>query len=205
MNSTYLSTGLALRTSKFQDAIQSDPPLRHNGSWFHLHRHGDLRCQLLYSVRQSEHLRVCLNPCFVPLSKPIYLFQSYNDHANTPSLTFQTGGDIIVEENGQPSIGEVNIYSPSCNLWGSKVLYSSNPTSILAWGLSFKNPVLFIPVYVPGVGYGQPKFEYEGDEYGPGDCDCVLNATDGSHECLCRFACIPFLIDSVAMVDPKMG
>ncbi|PMD39325.1 hypothetical protein L207DRAFT_584701 [Hyaloscypha variabilis F] len=124
---------------------------------------------------------------------------------NTCVLTFQTGGDIIVEENGQPSIGEVNIYSPSCNLWGSKVLYSSNPTSILAWGLSFKNPVLFIPVYVPGVGYGQPKFEYEGDEYGPGDCDCVLNATDGSHECLCRFACIPFLIDSVAMVDPKMG
>ncbi|KAE9372516.1 hypothetical protein N431DRAFT_536373 [Stipitochalara longipes BDJ] len=118
---------------------------------------------------------------------------------NTCILTFETGGYAIIED-GETSIGEVNIYSPDCNLWGGLVLYSSNPTSILAWGLSIKNPVLFIPVYLPGVGYGQPKFEYAGGEYGPSDCECVLDPTGGSHDCICRFHCIPFEIDSVALI-----
>jgi hypothetical protein len=114
---------------------------------------------------------------------------------DTPSLTFQTKfGDT-------PNQGRVAIYSPSCNEWGEQVLTSNNPTSILAWGLSINHPVLFVPAFYPGLGYASPKFEYGGKIYGPADCSCHVNPANGSHDCVCRFDCVPFQLDSKAEVD----
>jgi hypothetical protein len=53
------------------------------------------------------------------------------------------------------------------------------------------------------LGYASPKFEYGGKIYGPSNCSCHVNLSNGSHDCVCRFDCVPFQLDSKAEVDAE--
>jgi hypothetical protein len=66
----------------------------------------------------------------------------------------------------------------------------------LAVGLSFKNPVYFVPIYNPAYGYTTPKWEYAGKVYGYQNCYCQPDPEGVGYDCVCNFGCIPFEIDS---------
>lgn len=117
----------------------------------------------------------------------------FHYNTNTPSLTYQTNA-----VSPAPNQGKVTIFSPSCDTWGVVTLSTNNPTSILAWGLSIKHPVLFAPIYDPALRYATPKFEYAGKIYGSSTCDCHGDPSGVGHACVCQFDCVPFMLDSEA-------
>lgn len=118
------------------------------------------------------------------------------NHTNSSSLTYQTNPYGVADiESGAPLEGQVMIYSPACNLWGSMNLTTKNPVPILAWGLSIKNPLLFTTMYDETQSYDMPKWKYDGVNYDHISCDCFLDSSQTGHDCLCRFGCVPFPID----------
>jgi hypothetical protein len=178
-----------------EDATQVYPAHGWPGSpW--LRRHLRNRRSLVYPFGQRKHLHVRLTPISPLLSKSCSPKKEY--HTNTPySLSYETDINGVPNiETDNPSSGRVIIYSPSCIAWGQAVITSNNPTSIMAFGLSAKNPLLFVPVYTSAIGYPVPKYEYDGKVYGYSNCDCQFDTSTQGHDCICRFECVPFELDS---------
>ncbi|CZT01828.1 uncharacterized protein RAG0_14086 [Rhynchosporium agropyri] len=104
-------------------------------------------------------------------------------------LNYSTNSGAVLDLADPKISASAFIYSNTCLQLGGKSVAVPGQTTILSWGLNYRNPPILGSEKREGTNWWTPWFEYDGQRYRYEDCSCSGDGATGGHMCSCLFRC----------------